>query len=223
MINYYSYNNPLTKIRTKVSFKARKKMFSLFMKIVKPRVDDEVLDLGVTPDTSLYESNFFEKMYPYPKNLTVASVEDCRFLVDEYALKDFVKTTADEKLPFCDGQFDILFCNAVIEHVGTRESQKFFLNECCRVAKKVFITTPNRYFPMEMHTFIPLLHWMPWPIFQRIVKVIKRNDGQFWADIKNLNLLSKRDILQMKNMEINYIRMLGFRSNIIITKHCRHD
>ena len=34
--------------------------------------------------------------------------------------------------------------------------------ECSRVAKRmVFLTTPNRWFPIEVHTALPLIHWLP--------------------------------------------------------------
>ena len=33
------------------------------------------------------------------------------------------------------------------------------MRELCRVAGRVFISVPNRYFPVEHHTAIPLLHF----------------------------------------------------------------
>ncbi len=39
------------------------------------------------------------------------------------------------------------------------------LAECCRVAHRAaFVTTPNRWFPIEVHTRIPFVHWLPWCI-----------------------------------------------------------
>lgn len=95
-------------------------MFVLFMRFANPDENDEIWDLGVTSDRNLVESYFFEKMYLYHRKLTAAFVLDCEFLVNEYRLKGFVGTTLDEKLSIEDKQFEILFCNAVIEHVGTR-------------------------------------------------------------------------------------------------------
>ena len=129
-----------------------------------------------------------------------------------------MQNQSKKPLPFQDGQFDILFCSAVLEHVGTRKDQKFFLQECTRISKKMFITTPNRYFPIEMHTFLPFLHWLPWNVFQKIVRKVK---GEFWADINNLNLVSKRDIEKMfgKNtFSISYIKTLGWNSNLVIVR-----
>ena len=46
--------------------------------------------------------------------------------------------------------------------------------------------------------------------------------GDFWADINNLNLLCKKDIMTMfantdSEINISYIRTLGMKSNIVIT------
>ncbi|MCM1230984.1 MAG: methyltransferase domain-containing protein [Ruminococcus flavefaciens] len=193
-------------------------MYEKFQKYMDPKEKDEVLDLGVTPDIKLADSNFFEKKYPYKSKLTIASIEDCQFLADEYGLKGFVRNKPKERLPFDDKQFDILFCSAVLEHVGTRDDQKFFLEECLRISDKIFLTTPNRYFLLEMHTFLPFVHWLPWNVFQKIVRKLK---DPFWADINNLNLVSRKDIEKMfgKNkFAIRYIRTLGWKSNLIIIK-----
>ncbi|MDE6846215.1 MAG: class I SAM-dependent methyltransferase [Lachnospiraceae bacterium] len=216
-IDYFAYDNPFIKWKTFFSCRARKKMFVKFEREMHPKETDEVLDLGVTPDTKLVDSNFFEKLYPYKNKITIASIEDCAFLVKKYGLKNFIQNQSKKPLPFPDGAFDILFCSAVLEHVGTREEQKFFLEECLRVSKKVFITTPNRYFPIEMHTFLPFLHWLPWSVFQKIVRRLK---GEFWADINNLNLVSGRDIKEMFGKEVfsvSYVKTLGWNSNLVLT------
>lgn len=219
-IDYFAYDNPFIKVKTYFSLRARKRMYDIFMRNMQPGCDDSILDLGATPDTVLSDSNFFEKLYPYKENITVASIEDCSSLVETFGLKAFVFNKPGERLPFADRQFDILFCSAVLEHVGTREDQIFFLRECQRVAKKVFLSTPNRYFPLEMHTFIPFLHWLPWKLFQKIVLVTK---GPFWADIRNLDLISIRDARNMTKglpIRVSYVRTLCFKSNIILMTDC---
>jgi hypothetical protein len=49
----------------------------------------------------------------------------------------------------------------VIEHVGGRDRQEAFVREALRVGRRVFATTPNRWFPIEVHTRLPLVHWLP--------------------------------------------------------------
>ena len=215
-IDYFSYNNPFLKFKTYFSIKARRKMFEDFMKYVNPNDSSAILDLGATPDTTLADSNIFDKLYPYKEQLTVCSIEDCSNIVLDLGLKKFVFNVAKEALPFEDDEFDAIFCSAVLEHVGSRADQEFFLNECLRIGKKVFLTTPYRYFPLEMHTFIPFLHWLPWGWFQKIVRITK---GEFWADTNNLNLLCKSDLNEMnlrRPVVIEFVRTAGIKSNMII-------
>jgi hypothetical protein len=65
-------------------------------------------------------------------------------------------------LPFADNSFDYVVSNAVIEHVGGAPGAALMLREARRVARRGWIhTTPNRRFPMETHTGVPVLHWLP--------------------------------------------------------------
>jgi hypothetical protein len=74
----------------------------------------------------------------------------------------------------------------VLEHVGSRQHQRTFVRELCRVAGRVFISVPNRYFPVEHHTAIPLLHF--WDKgFELACKWLGKAD---WADERNLILMS---------------------------------
>jgi hypothetical protein len=67
-------------------------------------------------------------------------------------------------LPFEDTLFDLVFSNAVIEHVGNEIEQMKFVNEHNRVGKNWVFTTPNRLFPIESHTQTLFIHmrrgWM---------------------------------------------------------------
>jgi ubiquinone/menaquinone biosynthesis C-methylase UbiE len=72
-------------------------------------------------------------------------------------------------LPFADRSFDWVFSNAVIEHVGTWPCQKRFASEIRRVASRgYFITTPNKFFPIEPHTMLPLYQFLPLSVQKRI-------------------------------------------------------
>jgi ubiquinone/menaquinone biosynthesis C-methylase UbiE len=138
-------------------------MFNHFVSLTQPSETDKVLDMGVTPDTLLPESNYFEKLYPYTHNITMSTIEDASNLEEEFKGAKFVKNEPGKPFPFADKQFDILFCSAVLEHVGTDAEQKDFIAECLRVAKKVYLTTPNKRFPLEFHTYLPFLHYLPQP------------------------------------------------------------
>lgn len=65
-------------------------------------------------------------------------------------------------LPFEDDSFDYVVSNAVVEHVGGPDRARQMLSESRRVARRgAFHMTPDRWFPVETHTQLPLLHWLP--------------------------------------------------------------
>ncbi len=64
-------------------------------------------------------------------------------------------------LGFPDGSFDIAHSNSVLEHLSTWERQQIFAREIRRVGRGVWVQSPARSFPVECHTFDPLVHWLP--------------------------------------------------------------
>ena len=95
-----------------------------------------------------------------------------------------------------------------------------FIKECYRVAKKnVFITTPNRFYPIDFHTKIPFLHWLPKKIHRKILKFIKL---EFYSLEQNMNLMSKKDLINImsalnkNNFKILKHKYLFFTSNLIL-------
>jgi len=54
-----------------------------------------------------------------------------------------------------DGEFDLVFSNSVIEHVGDFERMRQFVHEARRVAKSYWIQTPSKWFPIEPHCGMP--------------------------------------------------------------------
>ena len=52
----------------------------------------------------------------------------------------------------------------------------------------MFLTTPNRRFPVEVHTALPLVHWLPDRAAHRVYDLL----GKEFA--KDLDLLSSRSL-----------------------------
>jgi SAM-dependent methyltransferase len=71
-----------------------------------------------------------------------------------------VQADAGERLPFEDGEFDLAYCNSVIEHVAP-ERRAAFAAELRRVARGWYVQTPARSFPIEPHALLPFAHWLP--------------------------------------------------------------
>lgn len=105
-------------------------------------------------------------------------------------------------LLYTDGEFDWVFCDALLEHAGAFEHQFHLLAEMHRVAKKgLFITAANRRYPVDFATGMPLLHWLPGGVWRRITgqqrnlltaPVLKRMasllPGRPWFDVGHVRL-----------------------------------
>lgn len=71
---------------------------------------------------------------------------------------------------FETGEFDVVFSNSVIEHLGTFANQRRMASEVCRVGKRIFIQTPNRRFPLEPHFLLPWFQYLPRPLQVALVQ-----------------------------------------------------
>lgn len=171
----------------------RRKMFDVFLnKCGLPNASATILDIGVTSDQTYEASNYLENWYPYKDKITAAGIDDAKFLEDLYPGLTFVKADACA-LQFKDRSFDVVHSSAVIEHVGSFDNQIKMIAECARVAHDAFfITTPNRWFPIEFHTVLPLVHWLPKTAFR---KLMMQTGRPFFADENNLNLMSSGDLI----------------------------
>jgi SAM-dependent methyltransferase len=153
----------LRKAASGYSRRSRERKLRLFLEQLAPGPGTSILDVGVTDSgvAGAYGTdNFLEASYPWPERITAVGVT----ALDNFAAAfPRVRTVVADgrSLPFADGEFEVGFSNAVVEHVGGREAQVAFVHELCRVARRVFVTTPNRWFPLEVHTLLPVVHWLP--------------------------------------------------------------
>ncbi len=178
-------------LANRIATHQRRKMFARFIKGMGISPSDTLLDVGVTTDRSCEHSNYLEAWWPNKERITALGIDDCGFLEALYPGLRFVQADGC-RLPFANQSFDFVHSSAVVEHVGDRNRQAQLLAELWRVARRgVFVTTPNRWFPVEVHTMLPLLHWLP-PRWYRAV--LRRIGLPFFASEANLNLLSRRDL-----------------------------
>jgi len=145
-----------------ISLRSRERKLRLFLELLAPGPATSVLDVGVTdaPFGGGSSDNFFEARYPWPARITAVGQTELDRFAAAFPLVRAVRADG-RRLPFADGEFELGFSNAVIEHVaGGRDGQRQFIGELCRVSRRVFVTTPNRFFPLDPHTLLPFVHWM---------------------------------------------------------------
>jgi ubiquinone/menaquinone biosynthesis C-methylase UbiE len=206
-------------LSTRIIARVRQQMFSIFMEALVPTIEDTVLDIGVTSDQSYGWSNYFEALYPWKDRITAAGIDDARFLEQSYPGLRFIVADGRD-LPFADRSFDLVHSSAVLEHVGSFENQARMVAECLRVARRgVCLTTPNRWFPIEFHTQLPLVHWLPKPACRA---VFRRLGLGFFAEEVNLNLMTGRELRRIAAYHRGWSfrmlspRLLGWPSNLVI-------
>jgi hypothetical protein len=142
------------------SGRSRRRKFELFGDVFHPRPEDRVLDVGASG--RLFPPYTFEDFYSYPERIVGGGIEldDVKsarltYPFCHYAIFDGCV------LPFRDKSFDIVFSNAVIEHVIGEGRQSQFAREIMRVGKSWFVTTPNYWFPLESHYYLLLIQFLP--------------------------------------------------------------
>jgi hypothetical protein len=205
----------------RLAARMRRLMFQRFL-ARGVRAEDSILDVGVTSDELLEASNYLEAWYPHKQKITACGIDDASFLERKYPGLRFVHADG-RKLPFEDGEFDVVHSSAVLEHVGSREKQQAFIAELARVARRlVFLTTPNRWFPIEFHSTLPLVHWLPPPWFRSILLTLGHD---MLSREENLNLLGAMDLhrlcgsLGITTYEVDNVRLGGVPSNLLLTIH----
>ncbi len=174
----------------------RRRKLALFLETMLPGPETRVVDVGVgdtgfgTEPGVASSHNFFEALYPWPERIIAVSDVPLPNFAREFPMVRCV-TASGTELPFEDDAFDLAFSNAVVEHVGGRDQQRRFVAELCRVAPRVFVSTPNRWFPFETHTLLPFIHWLPRPVADRAFEALGRDN---WEQVE---LLSKGRLLDL--------------------------
>jgi SAM-dependent methyltransferase len=191
----------IKRIADHFSYRNRLRKYGFFYKYFNPTCNDKVLDVGAAEEEYRESENIFEKKYPYLESVTVLGIDSYKEFCKRYPQVKTI-TYQGDTFPFNDKEFDICWCNAVLEHVGDINKQEKFIREIRRVSKNAFVTTPNRCFPFEVHTRILLLHLLPKEIFDTLLTVF----GKSWAtgDYMHLLSLSKIKYLFEKCEIINY-------------------
>jgi len=208
----------MNSIGRRISLWNRARKYNYFKRSIGFTSETTVLDAGFNNKEINPGTNYLEHHYPYPHNITALGIDGKDVFCRNHPQVSAVLYDGVD-FPFDDKSFDIGWSNAVIEHVQSGESARLhFLKELLRTCRTVCFTTPNRFFPIELHTQLPFLHWLPQKLYDRILHVL----GKSWADSRYINLLTRRQIIKLcketdaRDITIKGNRFLGFVMDYIV-------
>lgn len=207
----------LIAIQAAFARKMRKKRIALFTSLITrlPR-PLQILDVGG-------EQRFWE--------IVGLIHEDAQILLYNVApahvsYPNLVARTGDARdmREFPDKQFQIVFSNSVIEHVGTYAHQRQMAQEVQRVGERFYVQTPNRYFPLEPHFLFPFFQFLP--VSLRVFLVTHFNLG--WRGkirdrqaaleaVNEIRLLTEKELkLLFPGARIYKEKLLGLTKSFIV-------
>lgn len=208
---------PAGSLAERVFIAARDRIYADFIRLTRPQPADRLLDAGIS-DVIGGAANLLERLYPHPEQISAVGLGEALDFIAAFPAVHYRQVEPHQPLPFGERSFDIACSNAVIEHLGTVAHQRAFVSDIARVAKRVFLTVPNRYFPIEHHTALPLVAWS-----ERSFGVMCRITGKAeWTDEANLILMSKRRLAELcppgRRMQIGYtgFKLGPFSSNLYL-------
>jgi SAM-dependent methyltransferase len=176
------------------SRRSRRKKFDFFGKVFDPRPDDRVLDVGASGQP--FTGYTFEDHYPYDERIVAGGVDPREIRDAQRLYPSVLYSMFDGRLlPFRDKSFDIVFSNAVIEHIIGGDQQEQFAREIMRVGRSWFVTTPNYWFPFESHYHLPFIQFMPREIQRRYNRMFGTAIAK--GTVQDLALLSARRLQRL--------------------------
>lgn len=214
--------------------RARRGRAAIFRRLVDLPSGGRVLDLGSE------DGSHINAVLPRGMDVYIADidVEPLRRGAAQYGYTP-VLLSETGPLPFGDGFFDVVFCSSVIEHVtpfgkdecwrirdgkafrdSAQRRQAEFANEIQRVGRAFFVQTPNRWFPVESHSWAPGLAFLPRRLQVPVIAWL----NMWWVKqtAPDFHLLARGDMERLfPTATIVLERSLGITKSIIAVGHAR--
>lgn len=226
--------NLVKKIVKHFSKKAREKRAVIFGNSFVFDENTKILDLGSERGSNIHM--ILKGLPVKPGNIYIADINE-KAINEGAKAYGFVPLLIDEEslLSFTDGYFDIVYCSSVIEHVTIPKEQVWemrsgsefrekslvrqdvFSKEIQRLGQQYFVQTPYKYFPVESHTWLPFVSFLP----RRLLVPILSFTNLFWVKktTPDWNLLTKVEMSSMfAGAKIVEEKFLGFTKSIMAIK-----
>lgn len=123
-----------------------------------------ILDLGGQPQT--WQS------VEIPLEITIlnlSGVADVSIELTKHEVR-YVEGDACSLTNFSRGDFDVVYSNSVIEHVGPEDRQEAFASEVRRLGSRYWVQTPSKWFPVEAHCGMPFWWFYPEPVRRALIE-----------------------------------------------------
>ncbi|MBF6617148.1 MAG: methyltransferase domain-containing protein [Candidimonas sp.] len=161
----------------RASKRARRKRAKVFLENFQLDEETKILDFG--SETGRAINAILVGTNIRPENIYIADINEA-VVMEGHRLYGFTPVVIEQSgsLPYPDQFFDIVYSSSVIEHVtipkdelwGVSSSRSFreasllhqheFANEIRRLGKYYYVQTPNKYFPIESHTWLPFAGYL---------------------------------------------------------------
>lgn len=166
----------------------------LFYDLIHPTEDTTVLDVGAEINPNGDRGLQLIDSYQWKSRLSAINLSSQHTDEIKRYYPEIDARVGDAcNLPWPDKSFDVVYSNAVIEHVGNLDQQHKMAAEIMRVGKSWFVTTPNRWYPYEFHMRLPFVTWLP-------------GHGYLWAGrIMSYNHVKKKYVYGIKQ---EFLRLL---------------
>jgi Methyltransferase domain len=165
-------------IVARVRIASRQRRAEMFRSMFQLQASSKVLDLGGFNGAHVH--SVLSGSAVLPSNVYVADI-DAAAVEQAHSRLGYQQVVITESgaLPFEDRFFDVVFCSSVLEHVTIPKSllwtersgrnfrdaahihQTEFASEIRRLGKGYFVQVPNRWFPIETHTWLPFVGYLP--------------------------------------------------------------
>jgi len=109
----------------------------------------------------------------------------------------YVEGDACGVVGFKHGQFDAVFSNSVIEHVGPADKQAAFAREVRRLGRTYWVQTPSKWFPIEAHCGMPFWWCYPASLRRYFIERWRRKLPAWTEMVEQTRVLTKSDLRRL--------------------------
>jgi len=171
--------------------KSREQKHRLFLQLLRPTPEMRILNIGASgTNIGLAErlESFYEPCWQIiGGGISFADVQDYRNSFPGVQALVFDGCA----LPFADKSFDIVYSNAVLEHLPGNSFVERFAEEVQRVGMGWFVTTPNFWYPVDPHYHLPFVQLLPGATQRSLVKRLGK------TPYEHLHLLTAKQLRRL--------------------------